>query len=248
MDFGKLTYPEIKEAAISNRIVIIPTGCTEQQGIHLPVDFDTWFAGTLCNSSSLLAEEKYKVKSLVLPTMPFGPTPEHIGFGAGYINLPQSLHENVFQEVLKSLTEQGFRRIIIWQGCGQHQLAPMVERFLASKLNNINIFFPELPYQKIWDELVGPDVFGGHADGFATSLSLYLRPDDVRKDKIRNPEYTMPNWSSSDIDFSKHSNTGSIGDLSVSSAELGKKIWESLVKDCAQIIYDYDQRTKESSP
>jgi creatinine amidohydrolase len=248
MDYGKLTYTEIKDAALADWIVIIPTGCTEQQGIHLPVDFDTWFVGTLCNSASILAAEKHNVNSLVLPTMPFGPTPEHIGFGAGYINLPQGFHESVYEEVLKSLTDQGFRRIIIWQGCGQHHLSPMVERFMAGVSDSINIFFPEFPYQKVWDELVGPDVYGGHADGFATSISLYMRQDDVRKDKIRNPEYSMPNWSSPEIDLSKHSDTGSIGDLSVSSAKLGKKIWDSLIRDCAEIIYDYDQRTKESTP
>lgn len=248
MKFGKLTYTEIKDAAQSNWIVIIPTGCTEQQGIHLPVDFDTWFVGKLCNSASSLATEKFKVDSLVLPTMPFGPTPEHLGFGTGYINIHQSIHESVFQEVLHSLTEQGFERIIIWQGCGQHQLAPMVERFLAGVSEKINVFFPEMPYQKIWGDLVGPDVFGGHADGFATSISLYLRPDDVRKDKIRNPVYTMPNWASPDLDFSKHSDTGSIGDLSIATAELGKQLWESLVEECSQIISEYDKRTRASTP
>ena len=244
MEFGKLPYTEIKEAARNNWIVIIPTGCTEQQGIHLPVDFDTWFVGNLCKSASSSAKSHFNTNSLVLPTMPFGPTPEHRGFGAGFINIPQELHENVFKEVLVSLTEQGFKRIIIWQGCGQHQLAPMAKLFVNDVSDHINVFFPEMPYQKIWDELVGPDVFGGHADGFATSLSLYLRPDDVRKDLIINPDYIMPDWSDPNLDFSKHTNTGSIGDLSVSSAELGKRIWESLVKECSKIICEYDQRTK----
>lgn len=245
MEFGKLTYTEIKEAAKHNWIVVIPTGCTEQQGIHLPVDFDTWFVGNLCNSASSLAAERFNIDSLVLPTMPFGPTPEHLGFGAGYINIPQDLHESVFREVLISLTEQGFKRIIIWQGCGQHQLAPMAISFIDGISESIDVFFPEMPYQRIWDDLVGPNVLGGHADGFATSISLYLRPDDVRKDKIRNPEYTMPDWSSPHLDFSKLTDTGSIGDLSVASAELGKQLWVSLVDECSQIIYDYDQRRKD---
>ena len=248
MEFGKLTYQEIKDAARSNWIAIIPTGCTEQQGIHLSVDFDTWFVGKLCNAASSMVADRFNINSLVLPTMPFGPTPEHLGFGAGYINIPQSIHESVFQEVLQSLTDQGFQRIIIWPGCGQHQLSHMVERFLSSVSENINVFFPTLPYQNIWENLVGPDVFGGHADGFATSISLYLRSEDVRKDKIQNPVYTMPNWGSPDLDFSKHTDTGSIGDLSVASAKLGKQLWVALVEECSKIIYDYDQRTKADTP
>ena len=45
--FGDLTDLEIRECARQDWLVVIPTGCTEQQGPHLPVDFDTWFAETL---------------------------------------------------------------------------------------------------------------------------------------------------------------------------------------------------------
>ncbi len=48
MRFGDLTYKEIAEKAKSGWMVIVPTGYTEQQGLHLPVDLDTWFAETLC--------------------------------------------------------------------------------------------------------------------------------------------------------------------------------------------------------
>lgn len=245
MEFGKLTYTEIREAAESSWIVLVPTGCTEQQGIHLPVDFDTWFVRHLCNSASSLAAERFNVNSLVLPTMPFGPTPEHVGFGAGYINIPQDVHERVFREVLVSIAEQGFNRIIIWQGCGQHQLAPMAERFVSDTSSGVNVFFPAMPYQRIWDDLVGPNIPGGHADGFATSISLYLRPEDVRKDQIHNTDFTMPHWGDPNLDLSKHTKTGSIGDLSVASAELGRELWESLVDACSEIIYEYDQLTSE---
>jgi len=243
MEFGKLTYTEIKDAARSNWIIIVPTGCTEQQGLHLPVDFDTWLAENIWISASSLAAEKFNVDSLVLPPMPFGPTPEHIGYGAGYINISQELHECVYREVLQSLTDQGFKRIIIWQGCGQHQLAPMTESFIKN-VPDVNVFIPESPFQRIWNDLVGHDVPDGHAASFATSLSLFLRPDNVRNDQIQNIEFTMPDWSDPSLDFSKHSKSGTIGDLSVASTELGKKLWESLVIECSQIIFDYDQRSK----
>lgn len=44
MQFGNLTYQEIKSLANEGALVILPTGCTEQQGPHLPVNFDTWLA------------------------------------------------------------------------------------------------------------------------------------------------------------------------------------------------------------
>src|SRR5579864_2176006 len=45
--FGDFTYREIRACAGQGWLVVIPTGCTEQQGPHLPVDFDSWFAESL---------------------------------------------------------------------------------------------------------------------------------------------------------------------------------------------------------
>lgn len=246
MDFGRLTYREIKAAAEKDWVVLIPTGCTEQQGVHLPVDFDSWLAGKLCRAASTRAAESTQTDSLVLPALPFGPTPEHKGFGAGYIHLPHELHEKVYHQVLTSLTEQGFRRMILWQGCGQHQLTPMVESFLADQPAEVQIFIPEMPFQPIWDELVGPQILGGHAASFATSLCLYFRPEDVRKDLIINPTYSMPDWDADPLDLSQHTDTGTIGDLSASSADLGEELWRALVDEGAAIIHRFDQRTKET--
>jgi len=44
MRYGDLTYEEIRQRAREGLIAIVPTGCTEQQGPHLTVDNDTWFA------------------------------------------------------------------------------------------------------------------------------------------------------------------------------------------------------------
>ena len=42
--FIDYTYLEIRPLIDAGCLAILPTGCTEQQGPHLPVDFDTWFA------------------------------------------------------------------------------------------------------------------------------------------------------------------------------------------------------------
>jgi creatinine amidohydrolase/Fe(II)-dependent formamide hydrolase-like protein len=44
MRLGDLAYLEIRERAEEGWLAIVPTGCTEQQGSHLPVDLDTWLA------------------------------------------------------------------------------------------------------------------------------------------------------------------------------------------------------------
>lgn len=48
MNYSSLTYLEIREYAQAGCMAVIPTGCTEQQGPHLALDFDTWFSEAVC--------------------------------------------------------------------------------------------------------------------------------------------------------------------------------------------------------
>ena len=101
--FGELTYREIRHHADVGCLALVPTGCTEQQGPHLPVSFDSWLVETIACASAEEAIRAYGICVLVLPTLPFGPTPEHRGFGSGYIDIPRDLHEAMVGHVLASL-------------------------------------------------------------------------------------------------------------------------------------------------
>jgi creatinine amidohydrolase len=238
MQFGDLTYQEIKGRAAEGYLAIVPTGCTEQQGPHLPVDFDTWFAEQICLAASEKSEEAYGLHSLVLPAMPFGPTPEHRNYGSGYIDIPADLHEALLFHVLESLASQGFGRIIVWRGCGQHDFRSAIARFNDESNNRSKVFLPELPYHDIWMSVGDPDNPGGHADAFTTSLMLYLRPSLVRPDKIFDPKNLEVQWNDPHLDFSRYSSTGVIGDPTAASAELGKRLWVAIVEKVARIFND----------
>jgi creatinine amidohydrolase len=188
--FGDLTYREIRECAQQGWLVVILTGCTEQQGPHLPVDFDTWFAENLMVSSAEKVAQKYGVQALVLPAVPFGPTPEHRNFGSGFIDLPVALHDALTEAILSSLVAQGFQRMILWRGCGGHDLAEVVDRFNQMYQGKARAFLPPHPFHEIWCRVADPAVPGGHADSFTTSISLYQRPELVRQDQIRDPHST----------------------------------------------------------
>jgi creatinine amidohydrolase len=233
MRFGDLTYREIRERAEAGWLAVVPTGCTEQQGPHLPVDFDTWLAETVCLAAARQATEQYGVNVLVLPAMPFGPTPEHRNYGSGYVDLPQEIHEAVVSSVLDSLAEQGFRRIVVWRGCGQHALGGVVERFNAAHAGISRGFQPKFPYHRIWCRIGDPAVPGGHADSFATSIALYLRPESVRVDQISDPKSAQVDWDDPHLDFARYSSTGVIGDPTHVSAELVARLWHAVVEDVA---------------
>lgn len=236
MKYGDLTYLEIREAVESGCLAIIPTGCTEQQGPHLPVDFDTWFAEKVCLAGSGKALEEFGLRSLVLPALPFGPTPEHRNFGSGYIDLPQSLHEEVIYEVLSSMADQGFTSIVVWRGCGQHDLSQAIRRFNTKYEDRSKAVQPNMPYSRIWNRLGFEQLPGGHADSFATSVAFYLRPESVRRARIKNPNNRPVDWGDPHLDLSDYSSTGVIGDPTQGSKEIGEKLWEALVEEAAEIF------------
>jgi creatinine amidohydrolase len=237
MRFSDLTFQEIQERANEDWLVVVPTGCTEQQGPHLPVDFDTWFVEAVCLAGAKRASERYGMMALVLPVVPFGPTPEHRSYGSGYIHLPQEIHEGVVSSVLISLAEQGFQRVVVWRGCGQHDLKGVIERFNAEHVDTARAFQPDLPYHAIWCRIGDPSTPGGHADSFTTSIALYLRPKSVRVDRISNPQNQPVDWNDPELDFARYSSTGVIGDPTLASAELGERLWEAVVEEVAVILH-----------
>ena len=230
MRFTDLTYPEIAAAVADGAIAVVPTGCTEQQGPHLGVGFDSWFAEEI---SVAAAEHVEGVRVLVLPALPFGPTPEHRGFGHGFIDLPVNVQEAVVEATLTSLADQGFRTIVVWRGCGEHDLSGVVERFNDANAERARAHLPELPYHGIWCSVADPSVPGGHADSFTTSIALDRHPELVRLGEVPSEVSEQPDWSSKHQDFTKVSTTGVVGDATHASAELGARLWDACATSIA---------------
>ena len=238
MRYGNLTFLEIRERAAAGDLLVLPTGCTEQQGPHLPVDFDTWFVEATCLAAAERAAERFGVRALVLPALPFGPTPEHRNFGSGFVDLPQALHEQVVAATLESVVAQGFSRVVIWRGCGGHRLERVVDQFNADHAGRARVVQPGFPFHDIWCAIGDPTVPGGHADSFSTSLALHLRPDSVRRDQIPAPQSAPVDWDDPQLDFARYTAIGVIGDATHASAELGAELWEAVVEKAAEILRD----------
>jgi creatinine amidohydrolase len=217
MRMAEMTYAEI--AAVAPRAVaVIPTGCTEQQGPHLTVDFDSWF----CEAISVAAADVLDADDtpiVVLPALPFGPTPEHRSFGAGFVDIPVSIYEPFVRAIVQSLLDQEFTRVVIWRGCGQHDLRALAAEFTA-------VHVPEMPYHDVWCRVADPAVPGGHADSFTTSIALARRPEMVRPDRVPRDTSAEPDWDDRALDFRRYSDSGVVGTAAHASAELGEVLWD----------------------
>jgi creatinine amidohydrolase len=210
MRFGDYTYQEIAALAREGAVAVVPLDCTEQQGPHLPVDFDTWFAETVVTAAAGQAEAEHGLPVLALPALPAGPAPEHRSFGAGYLDLPVAVHEAVVRAILDSLRAQGFQVTVVWRGCGGHDLRRLVARY-NDEDHQMRVHLPEPPFPSLWSAAGGSAVPAGHADSFTTSIMLARRPELVRADRIPGPS-RQPDWSDPGLDFGAYSDTGVIGD------------------------------------
>jgi creatinine amidohydrolase len=137
---------------------------------------------------------------------------------------------------LDSLVEQGFQRVMIWRGCGQHDLTGVVDWFNETYGEQARVIQPTIPYHEIWCRLSDGSIPGGHVDSFTTSISLYKRVNTVRKEQIFDPESKPVDWNDSELDFSRYSDTGVIGDPTYASAELGAKLWQQAVEEISKVI------------
>jgi creatinine amidohydrolase len=236
MRFGECSYQEVAAFARAGAVAVVPLGCTEQQGPHLPVDFDSWFAEALVAAAAGQAEEEHGLRVLVLPVLPLGPTPEHRSFGAGYLDLPVALHEAVTRTVLDSLCAQAFKVTIIWRGCGGHDLRRLVASY-NDEHHGMRVHLPEHPFQGLWSEVGDDAVPGGHADSFTTSIMLARRPELIRLDRIPGP-FRQPDWADPDLDFGAYSDSGVIGDARHASREIGEQLWQGSVAWLAKFIAD----------
>jgi len=94
-----------------DKIILFPTGSTEQHGKHLVLDTDTFI---LFEIAKRVAKE---TNVLVAPPMPFGQSVHHMAF-PGTITLSFDTLVNVYIDVCKSLLNHGFDKIVFMNGHG----------------------------------------------------------------------------------------------------------------------------------
>jgi creatinine amidohydrolase len=103
-------WMQIEEYLRRDDRVLVPLGSTEQHGyLSLGVD------AILCERAAVEAAEPEGVP--VLPALPFGLTPTFTAY-PGTINLRMSTYLALVEDLLDSLRDQGFRRILLVNGHG----------------------------------------------------------------------------------------------------------------------------------
>lgn len=179
-----LTWPEINEAALAEKVILLPIGSTEQHGHHLPLDTDNFLA----SSVSLEAGRRSSQDILVMPTIPYGYN-EHAQDFPGTIHVTYEHFIEYCLDVCKSVAYAGFKRIVIVDGHGSNEhLCEFIARRATLETD-------ALVASTLWVNLVKEEFeeiresgMGGaaHACELETSIYLHLAPDRVQMDKAED--------------------------------------------------------------
>ncbi|REJ86873.1 MAG: creatininase family protein [Planctomycetota bacterium] len=240
--YNRLTWAEMNDAIAAQKLVILPTGSTEQHGRHLPLDVDLF----LCESVCLEVGRRIPDKVLVLPPIAYGLNLHHIDF-PGTIHIEPETFIAFCLNITKSVAYHGFEKILLVNGHGSNQ--PLID-LIARKtvLATDSLCFATgyfLFLMEKFKEIKESEIIA-HADEFETSLYLHLAPERVQMDKAVKDDDRMGEFVSSDStgnypvrfnDFwGRWTQTGVHGDATKGTAEKGEIIFEAAVDGMVKLV------------
>jgi creatinine amidohydrolase len=133
MRFWERNWMQIEEYLRLDDRVLIPLGSTEQHSyLSLGVD------AILCEAAAVEAAEPAGVP--VLPALPFGLTPTFTAY-PGTIDLRESTYLALVRDVLDSLGDQGFRRMLLVNGHGGNAPAEAAAQAWAAEHPDCEVLF-----------------------------------------------------------------------------------------------------------
>lgn len=231
MKIAEATWQEIGQFS-KEAVVVIPTGSLEQHGAHLPLITDTLIVTAIANAvESGLMEEM-----LLLPTIWLGASSHHLPF-AGSVSASCATYVAGIREVVDNYHRHGFRKFLLLNGHGGN-IEPNRIALREAKSERPDRVYAQISYfdliaDEIGQILTGPLKQMRHACEAETSLVLHLKPELVRKNRIRDdgmrPEPAIPGLI---LNFDELSDEGSVGFATHATAEKGKRLFDAAVEAC----------------
>lgn len=237
-----MTWPEV-EAASRDAVVVVPTGSLEQHGPHLPLFTDT----IIVTSVAEAVEARLPEGVLLTPTLWLGASGHHLAF-PGTLSNGFEPYMGAIESVVESLIPHGFHRFYVLNGHGGNA-DPNGVAVRRLKERHRNKTFIQTGYfahceRKMAEVMEGPWKLMSHACEAESSVILHLRPELVRRDKLRDDGLVgEPQIRGMIHFFEEMTEQGSLGFATLATAEKGKAIFdaavEGVVQDIAALLNGY---------
>ena len=176
---------QVEENRRKNDIVLIPVGCTELHGAHLPSASDTLYVSQIVEGVRRYTAKRGAAVNLALPPLMYGTHPyHHIGM-PGTVIVRENVVRELLIDVMLGLWNDGFRKQVIVNNHGQlWVLESVIHQFqMRYQLPGV---FRVIDWHRAVREFFRTREKGGkletnfvHADESETSLGLLLHPDMV---------------------------------------------------------------------
>jgi len=249
--YGKMTWPEIKQAAKEERVAIVPIGTIEDHAMHLPVDTDNMIVEEVCH----MAAQQIPDQVVVLPVVSYGINKHHFDF-PGAIDIPSFAFIEFLLGITNSLVKHNFKRIILINGHGSNKDHVSIAAKRTVWENEGVICVATTPMMLMGNEEIekirqSPPGGISHAGELETSMYLYKYPEYVNMSLARK-EYGLQEseffgWDKcngkvvfTDI-WSKISEFGGVGDPTLASAESGKAFFECATDNLVAFVKEFKQ-------
>lgn len=243
--YNRLTWAEMNDAIEMQKVILLPTGSTEQHGRHLPLDVDLFLAESVC----LETGRRIPDKVLVLPPIAYGLNLHHIDF-PGTIHIEPEVFINFCLNITKSVAYHGFKKILLVNGHGSNTpLIDLIARKTVLETDSICGALGYFPLAMEAFNAVKESEVMAHADEFETSLYLHLAPERVQMDKAVADDDVRGEYVSSDSIYSnpvrfndywgRWTQTGVHGDATVATAAKGEAIFEGAVNGMINVVKEW---------
>jgi len=243
--YNRLTWQDMNEAIAMQKVIILPTGSTEQHGPHLPLDVDTF----LCEAVCLEVGRRIPERVLVLPPVAYGLNLHHMDF-PGTIHIEPDVFISFCLNITKSVAYHGFKKILLVNGHGSN--TPLVDIVARKTTLVTDSLCAAVNYYRLASEAfeqVRETSVLAHADEFETSLYLYLAPERVRMEKaVADNDVTGRNLSSDSVPqypvrfsdyWGRWTQVGVHGDPTAATREKGRLIFESAVSRLIDVVDEW---------
>lgn len=250
-----MTVEEVREGLKEMKTVILPVGCTEQHGYHLPLSVDIHNATELTKMASELSG------CFVAPTLNYSFSG---GTLPGTTNISPQVYSAFLMDIFQSFVEQGFKNIIVFLGHGgtennkaTYDAAENFQR-LRPSMDGVSISVTGFELSPTAMEAFKHGDF--HAAQFETSLMMFWKPELIKMDRARRDEESFAESMRTDPDAyltktkkidspyvvpqlrqRPEMEVGVMGIIDGANAEYGKKIADEIAAALAALVNDLER-------
>lgn len=252
--WARSTASEIQEmGSRDGSVLVLPIGSIEQHGDHLPVATDTILVTEIAAAG--IERVEGEVPILMLPPFWSGYSPHHLSFG-GTLSLELDHMRQALEDIAETALSNGFDALLLLNGHGGN--ISLVNGAVSTVGTDADDEILGLTYFQLAGDFIQEiresDPGGmGHGGEFETSLMLHLQEELVREGELEGTEMDEPyDRSITDMfeggplavyrGFEEYTSTGAIGTPELASRETGRRIYERLGDELAEVLREIHER------